>query len=217
MFSEEVIVRDDMTAEARIRAAALRLFAERGFGGTTVRAIAEAAEVSPALVIHHYGSKERLRAAVDEYVVAQIEGLLASFSVSDAPVEEQFEKPEEDFRAIFTQHPEVGDYIRRLFFDGDEAGVWILRRFMEMAREFSRSFEERGLMRPAEDPEMRDLQLIVLDIAVILFRPLLEGYFGKPALSEELHQRWIRSEFDLLASNLFTRPDPLLNDERNAE
>lgn len=207
----------DLTAEARIRGTALKLFAERGFDGTTVRAIAEAAEVSPALIIHHYGSKERLRDAVDAYVVAQIEELVAGFAVSDAPLEQQFAEPEADFRAIFTSQPELGDYIRRLFFDGDEAGVRILHRFAEMAREFSRSFEERGLMREAEDPVMRDLQLIVLDIAVVLFRPLLGGYFGKSVLSEELHERWICAEFDLLTNNLFIEPDSLLNDERNAE
>lgn len=207
----------DLTAEARIRGAALKLFAERGFEGTTVRAIARAAGVSPALIIHHYGSKEQLRDAVDEYVLAQIEELVADFAAVDAPVHEQFEQPESDFRAIFTSQPELGDYIRRLFFDGDEAGVKILRRFLEIAREFSRGFEERGLMREAADPEMRDLQLMLLDIAIILFRPLLEGYFGKSAMSEEIFQRWISSQFDLFSNSLFTDPDSLLDDERNAE
>jgi AcrR family transcriptional regulator len=37
-----------------------------------VRAIAERAGVSPALVIHHFGSKERLRAACDAFVTGFI-------------------------------------------------------------------------------------------------------------------------------------------------
>ena len=53
---------------ARIREAAIALFAERGFARATVRSIAEAAEVSPGLVIHHFGSKEGLREACDEHV-----------------------------------------------------------------------------------------------------------------------------------------------------
>ena len=46
----------DLTAKAVIRNTALRLFAERGPDGVSVREIAAAAGVSPALVIHHYGS-----------------------------------------------------------------------------------------------------------------------------------------------------------------
>lgn len=63
---------DDLTARARIRDAALRLFAERGVDGTTVRDIARAAGVSSGLIRHHFGSKEDLRAACDAYVLAQL-------------------------------------------------------------------------------------------------------------------------------------------------
>lgn len=59
---------DDLTAAARIRDAAIKLWGEQGLN-TSVRAIAEAAGVSPALVIHHYGSKDGLRQAVDEYLL----------------------------------------------------------------------------------------------------------------------------------------------------
>jgi len=45
---------------AAIEDAARGLFAERGFDGASVRAIAAAAGVDPALVIRHFGSKEAL-------------------------------------------------------------------------------------------------------------------------------------------------------------
>lgn len=63
---------EDLTARARIRDAAIRLFAERGTGGTTVRDIAQAAGVSPGLLRHHFGSKEALREACDGYVLDRI-------------------------------------------------------------------------------------------------------------------------------------------------
>ena len=61
---------DDRTAVARIRDAALACFAEGGVAATTVRRVAERAGVSPALVIHHFGSKDALRTACDAYVAA---------------------------------------------------------------------------------------------------------------------------------------------------
>ena len=62
----------DLTARARIRDAALRLFAERGVEGATIREIAEAAGVSGGLVRHHFGSKDDLRAACDAFALDQV-------------------------------------------------------------------------------------------------------------------------------------------------
>jgi AcrR family transcriptional regulator len=46
--------------EARILAAASRLFVERGYERTTIRAIAGAARVDGGLVMHYFGSKQGL-------------------------------------------------------------------------------------------------------------------------------------------------------------
>jgi AcrR family transcriptional regulator len=48
------------TSSAEILAAARRLFAERGYRATTVRAIAAAAGVTPAMIHHFYGSKHQV-------------------------------------------------------------------------------------------------------------------------------------------------------------
>ena len=63
---------EDLTARARIRDAAIRLFADRGIDGTTVRDIAREAGVSPGLLRHHFGSKEALREACDAYALDRL-------------------------------------------------------------------------------------------------------------------------------------------------
>lgn len=60
----------DLTGRARIRNAALRQFAERGFAATTMRDVAAAVGVSPALVQHHFGTKDGLREACDAHALA---------------------------------------------------------------------------------------------------------------------------------------------------
>ncbi|MCV7168194.1 TetR/AcrR family transcriptional regulator [Mycobacterium stomatepiae] len=45
---------------ARITAAARNEFAQHGWAGTTIRAVAREADVDPALVYHYFGSKEGL-------------------------------------------------------------------------------------------------------------------------------------------------------------
>lgn len=63
---------DDRTTSARIRDAAIVRFPIDGISGTTIRSIAAEAGVSPGLVIHHFGTKEGLRSACDEYVVHRV-------------------------------------------------------------------------------------------------------------------------------------------------
>jgi AcrR family transcriptional regulator len=54
---------------AQVLAAARASFAEKGFRGTTIRAVAAAAGVDPALVHHYFGSKDALFLAALELPV----------------------------------------------------------------------------------------------------------------------------------------------------
>jgi AcrR family transcriptional regulator len=61
--------RDDILDAAR------RLFGERGFDGTTIRAIAAEARVNPALVHHFFGSKEQVFVAAVNFPINPAEVL----------------------------------------------------------------------------------------------------------------------------------------------
>src|SRR5665811_813501 len=63
---------EDLTARARIREAAIRLFAEHGVEETAILDIAKEAGVSGGLIRHHFGSKEGLRVACDTYVYSEL-------------------------------------------------------------------------------------------------------------------------------------------------
>jgi AcrR family transcriptional regulator len=63
---------EDLTARARIREAAIRLFTERGVKETAVLDVAKAAGVSGGLIRHHFGSKDGLRVACDTYVLDEL-------------------------------------------------------------------------------------------------------------------------------------------------
>jgi AcrR family transcriptional regulator len=60
-------------------------FAERGYDGATIRAIAAAAGVDPALVHHFYGTKERLFAAAMRLPVIPSEAIGAAFAEGVPP------------------------------------------------------------------------------------------------------------------------------------
>ena len=70
---------DSGTSEAILEAARAQ-FAEHGYRGATIRAIAGRAQVDPALVHHFYGTKEALFAAAMQLPVVPSEVLTAAFA-----------------------------------------------------------------------------------------------------------------------------------------
>jgi TetR/AcrR family transcriptional regulator, regulator of cefoperazone and chloramphenicol sensitivity len=77
---------DDLTARATIRAAAIPVFADHGMAVVTITQIAAHAGVSPALVIHHFGSKDGLKEASDERALAVLEGMVTDLAGADCAV-----------------------------------------------------------------------------------------------------------------------------------
>lgn len=121
--------REDLTARARIRDAALEEFAEHGFGGATVRGVAAAAGVSPGLVLHHFGSKEGLRQACDEAVLELVqlklrgwqEGRLASPSF---------------LAALYDAAPPLARYLSRAVVETSPAAEAVLDEIVTMSAAF---------------------------------------------------------------------------------
>jgi len=74
---------------AAVLVAARSSFAEKGFRGTTIRAVAAAAGVDPAMVHHYFGTKDNLFLASMELPLDPRQVVM---SVSEGPVEEVAER-----------------------------------------------------------------------------------------------------------------------------
>jgi AcrR family transcriptional regulator len=75
--------RKKLRTRATIRDQAMRLFAEKGYGETTVEQIAEAADISPSTFFRYFPSKEQL-VLVDDYDPIVIREFLSA--PADVPV-----------------------------------------------------------------------------------------------------------------------------------
>ncbi|MFC4950336.1 TetR/AcrR family transcriptional regulator [Pseudonocardia sp. GCM10023141] len=113
------VQQDDLTARARIRDAAMAEFAERGLAGTTIRAVAERAGVSPALVQHHFGTKQRLREACDAHVVDYLRREAAT-GIDDGLIDDPGY-----IASIFRSAPPLLRYLARALVDGSPAAAGI--------------------------------------------------------------------------------------------
>jgi AcrR family transcriptional regulator len=69
-----------------IMESAEKLFAEKGFAGTSVRDIADEAEVNLAMISYYFGSKEKLLEAIfryrGEYIQLQLENMIQNKTMS---------------------------------------------------------------------------------------------------------------------------------------
>ena len=191
----------DLTAVAAIRIAAMELFAERGYAEVTVRQIATAAGVSPALVIHHYGSKERLRAVLEERVAAFLESMLADL----ARVSEEGGSATLAGLLVdrLEREPAMAGYVRRLLCDGGPAGVALFERLYQATRAGMQALEQAGVIRASQDAPVRDAFLLSNDLAVLLLRPHISQVVGIDPLSRDGLVRWSAEVFGVYAGGVF--------------
>lgn len=109
--------------------AARELFAARGFQATTIRAIAAAAEVNPALVHHYFGDKEQLFLAAMDMPMTPA-ALLAR--ILDGPREEVAERMVRTFLQVW-RDPVTGQRMQGILRAAatTEQGALMLRHFAQ--------------------------------------------------------------------------------------
>ncbi len=91
-------------ARDRIVEAALTVFASVGFAGATMRAIAEAAEVSPGLIHRHFKDKESLWNLVGERISSEfLEAVSADADVDDPT--EALHRTMANYQRYWREHP----------------------------------------------------------------------------------------------------------------
>jgi TetR/AcrR family transcriptional regulator, regulator of cefoperazone and chloramphenicol sensitivity len=197
------VLESDLTAKARIRDAAMKLFAAEGVAASSLRAVARAAGVSPGLIVHHFGSKQGLIRAVDEAVLTRI--ILA---LSEVPIEgsadDVVEGRAEVVAAFLRSQPVLCDYLGRALSERTEASAELFHRLFASAAK-DEHLVEAGVLRAEADPFWRAMHQVVLVIGPLLLRPLIERELGGDLLTEENTTRWARARTDLLRHGLYAK------------
>lgn len=163
---------DDVTARARIRDAAIELFGRDGFERTTVRVIATEAGVSPALVVHHYGSKEQLREVCEQHLLAVVrEGKSKALSGQAPPSLESYLATVEDSGPLLR-------YLARTLQEGGPAASRIFGGLVDDTVDYLAASEAAGVVRPTQDPRARATALVSWGLSHLLLGRLLAQSFG---------------------------------------
>jgi AcrR family transcriptional regulator len=101
----------------RALAAATRLFAERGFDGTSIQLIADAVGVSKPAILHHFPSKEDLRVAVLEAILQHWQSVLPRLLLAASASHDRFDAVFGELHRFFASEPDRARLVARELFD----------------------------------------------------------------------------------------------------
>lgn len=192
----------------RILAAAIELFGARGVDGTSVRDIASLADVSPALVVHHFGSKARLREAADEQVLALVAANRAAMAASIESVThggtEQL-----GYGALMNivANPTLAAYVRRILIEGGPAASALFGAGVTQATGLMRELIESGTARPTSDVETRAAMLISQAMTLLILREQFTAVLGYDPLTPEGLPRWLETLQEFVMRGILTPPE----------
>ena len=185
---------EDLTARARIRDAALRLFAERGLDGTTIRDIAKEAGVSGGLIRHHFGSKDDLRAACDSYALDQLMRIK-----EQAVLDGQLANP----AFMSAAHPTVlltYRYLARSLVDGSPAAESMFDEMVELCEAWLAQHNPGQMA----DPRGYSAALVAMQSGLLMMHGQLSRWLGADIFTAEGHLRLAGALIDFYSQPLLS-------------
>jgi AcrR family transcriptional regulator len=182
---------EDLTAKARLRDAALRLFAERGIEATSVRDIANAAGVSGGLVRHHFGSKEALRDACDAYALAQLVRLKEQAVSGGQAVGPEF---------LSATQPVLLGYFVRSMLDGSPSSQEMFSQMVGLAEDWLDANHPDGIA----DRHAYGAVLVAMEMGAWMMRDQLSAALGADVLEPEGQLRMARAKVEFYSTPLLS-------------
>lgn len=188
----------DQHARARIRNAALELFGARGIAATSIRAIAERADVSAALVIHHFGSKDGLQRACNDYVLGELMGRNAQ-TISDADLSgtiQHWIADMDSFRPAF-------DYLARMIGEATDDGLALWDGLVDRTEAMLADGVAAGVMRPSSDPRMRAIVIAAYGLVPLVLERHIGRALGETGLTADAVRRMTLPTLELYTHGLY--------------
>lgn len=183
----------DLTARARIRDAALDLFGRDGINRVSVRAIAAQAGVSPALVLHHFGSKEGLRKACDAHLLEILREGGSDVDLGDTAK-----------LGALLDTPELRRYLARSFLDASPEASMLFDEMVAVTERWLGRATDEGWVHASEDPSTRATVYVAWLLSPLLLHTHVARALGVADLAAtDAALRFQRAGIEILTNGLF--------------
>ncbi|MFC7111563.1 hypothetical protein ACFQQB_70920 [Nonomuraea rubra] len=165
--------------------------------------------MSAALVIHHFGSKDRLRAVCDDHVLAALtrRGRAAGAAGLQGLAGEYLADPEE-------YHLHVR-YMARAVEDDSPAGAAFVTTMVDETEAILRAGIADGSMRPSSDVRALAVLSVLTSLATLTMPPSLARALGHERFGPEVLRRLALPTIEVYTHGLYT-DDAVLEAAANA-
>ncbi|GAB2678734.1 TetR/AcrR family transcriptional regulator [Thalassiella azotivora] len=168
---------DDLTARARIRNAALRLLAERG-ESTSLREVAREAGVTPGLVVHHFGSRDGLRTAVEDHVIDLFRQTLDAVPLEGSASQVGAAR-DAAMADLLRGDPALMGYVRRLVMAPGPGDDRLVERVVGLSLDQVRSLRAHGVTKVGVSEQHQAVAMLVRQLGYLLLEPVVERMWAE--------------------------------------
>jgi AcrR family transcriptional regulator len=167
------IAPSDLTGRARIREAALRLYAAHGAEAVSLRAVAREAGGTPGLVTHHFGSRAGLYRAVQDHVVEMFRLALEQVPTTGTARTVAAARTASVERML-ADHPAVGDFVRRELLSPSPHDDHLARALIDLTIEQTAELRSAGTLPTDVPAHVQAVRTIIAQLGRMLLGPALE-------------------------------------------
>lgn len=166
----------DLTAKARIRNAALALFAENGPDAVSLRSVGAAAGVAHGLVVHHYQTKNGLQEAVEQYIIDRFAHALGEVP-ANLTAAEVARLRDAQVNEMLRAQPAIVDYMRRALLT-PASNSSFADRLIELTVPRVRELRAASVA-SVEKPEcVQVTELLVRYLGTLFLNPMVDKFWG---------------------------------------
>lgn len=182
---------------AQLIEVATSAFARDGIAATSLRAIAKEAGVSPALVVHHFGSREKL---IEDCIIKAL-GLWVSEKQEfvDVSLSTALAK----WQGAIAEHGAKLQFFRQVLMAGGEPANILFSRMVKESEMMIQAQIDKGQMRKAENIPDLALLMTLHGLAPLIMQDQVNNHLGGSFLEPELGSRLAGANLEIYHRGIY--------------
>ena len=190
-------MRSAETTREQLLKLAVEMFAEKGFADTSLRAIAKRAEVSPALLIHHFGTKDAL-------VKEAISKTLGSWVAGEKAMMLDDESNQlQNWQTLMEKGTTPLNFFRQVLLAGGEYSQRLFDAAVSESEVLLDQMQSVGRLREISDKQTTALIMAVNGLGSVLLMSQIEKSMGGPISSDHVATKLMSSNNEMLRDGIF--------------
>jgi AcrR family transcriptional regulator len=173
------------------------MFAEQGFAGTSLRSIAKKAGVSPALLIHHFDTKEEL-------IKEAISKTLGSWVADEkAAMLDDESKQLQNWQAVMAKGATPLNFFRQVLLAGGDYAQRLFDAAVSETEVLLDQMQSSGRLRDLSDKQTTALIMTISGLGSVLLMSQIEKTMGGPISSDHVASKLMNANNEMLRDGVF--------------